>query len=141
MEQQTEFTVLGKNIEHLSIYYGFFLFLWGVVISLLSGSTSFTSYIPSYIGSVVILFSYLSIKFSNKKKIFMHIVVLFGLIAFLKVPTPCSKGLRVSITKVSLFEINLFQDLFETYLFSLLFFLFTFKPNGTNSFFNLILPL
>ena len=83
MEQQTEFTVLGKNIEHLSIYYGFFLFLWGVVISLLSGSTSFTSYIPSYIGSVVILFSYLSIKFSNKKKIFMHIVALTGFLIVL----------------------------------------------------------
>ena len=83
MEQQTEFTVLGKNIEHLSIYYGFFLFLWGVVISLLSGSTSFTSYIPSYIGSVVILFSYLSIKFSNKKKIFMHIVALTGILIVL----------------------------------------------------------
>ena len=83
MEQQTEFTVLGKNIEQLSIYYGFFLFLWGVIVSLLSGSTSFTSYIPSYIGSVVILFSYLSIKFSNKKKIFMHIVALTGILIVL----------------------------------------------------------
>ena len=83
MEQQTEFTVFGKNIEHLSIYYGLFLFLWGVVISLISGSTSFTSYIPSYIGSVVILFSYLSIKFSNKKKIFMHIVALTGVLIVL----------------------------------------------------------
>ena len=83
MEQQTEFTVFGKNIEQLSIYYGFFLFMWGVVISLISGSTSFTSYIPSYIGSVVILFSYLSIKFSNKKKIFMHIVALTGILIVL----------------------------------------------------------
>ena len=80
MEQQTEYTVLGKNIEHLSIYYGFFLFLWGVVISLLSGSTSFTSYIPSYIGSVVVIFSYLAIKFSNKKKLFMHMVALTGVL-------------------------------------------------------------
>ncbi len=61
----------------------FFLFLWGVVISLLSGSTSFTSYIPSYIGSVIILFSYLSIKFSNKKKLFMHIVALTGVLIIL----------------------------------------------------------
>ncbi len=83
MEQQTEFTVLGKNIEQLSIYYGFFLFLWGVIVSLLSGSTSFTSYIPSYIGSVVVLFSYLSIKFTNKKKLFMHIVALTGVLIVL----------------------------------------------------------
>ena len=83
MEQQTEFTVFGKNIEQLSIYYGFFLFLWGVIVSLISGSTSFTSYIPSYIGSVVVLFSYLSIKFSNRKKLFMHIVALTGFLIVL----------------------------------------------------------
>ena len=83
MEQQTEYTVLGKNMEHLSIYYGFFLFLWGAVISILSGSTSFTSYIPSYIGSVVVLFSYLAIKFSNKRKLFMHIVALTGVLIVL----------------------------------------------------------
>ena len=83
MVQQTEFTVLGKNIEQLSIYYGFFLFLWGIVVSLLSGSTSFTSYIPSYIGSVVVLFSYLAIKFSNKRKLFMHMVALTGILIVL----------------------------------------------------------
>ena len=83
MEQQTEFTVLGKNIEQLSIYYGFFLFLWGVIVSFISGSTSFTSYIPSYIGSIVVLFSYLSIKFSNKRKLFMHIVALTGVLIVL----------------------------------------------------------
>ena len=83
MEQQTEFTVLGKNIEQLSIYYGFFLFLWGVIVSLISGSTSFTSYIPSYIGSVVVLFSYLSIKFSKRRKLFMHIVALTGFLIVL----------------------------------------------------------
>ena len=83
MEQQTEYTVLGKNIENLSIYYGFFLFLWGVVISLLSGSKSFTSYIPSYIGSVLVLFSYLAIKFSNKRKLFMHMVALTGVLIVL----------------------------------------------------------
>ena len=83
MEQQTEFTVFGKNIEQLSIYYGFFLFLWGVIVSLISGSTSFTSYIPSYIGSIVVLFSYLSIKFSNRRKLFMHIVALTGFLIVL----------------------------------------------------------
>ena len=83
MEHQTEFTVLGKNIEQLSIYYGFFLFLWGMIVSLISGSTSFTSYIPSYIGSVVVLFSYLSIKFSNRRKLFMHIVALTGVLIVL----------------------------------------------------------
>ena len=79
-QNNTEFVVAGLTIEKLSIYYGLFLILWGVVISFISGSESFTSYIPSILGVPILIFSYLSIKFISKKKIFMHIVVLFGLI-------------------------------------------------------------
>ena len=82
-QNNTEFKVAGLIIEKLSIYYGIFLILWGVVISFISGSESFTSYIPSILGVPILIFSYLSIKFISKKKMFMHIVVLFGLIIFL----------------------------------------------------------
>ena len=78
-----EFKVLGMTMEKLSIVYGLFLILWGVLISLISGSNSFTSYIPSILGLPILIFAYLSIKFISKKKMFMHIVVLFGLIIFL----------------------------------------------------------
>ena len=78
-----EFKVAGLTMEKLSIYYGLFLILWGVIISLISGSDSMTSYIPSFLGVPILIFSYLSIKFVSKKKMFMHIVVLFGLIIFL----------------------------------------------------------
>ena len=78
-----EFKVAGLTMEKLSIYYGLFLILWGVIISLISGSGSMTSYIPSFLGVPILIFSYLSIKFVSKKKMFMHIVVLFGLIIFL----------------------------------------------------------
>ena len=81
--QSKEFEVFGLKIENLSFYYGLFLILWGIVISLISGSNSFTSYIPSILGFPIFIFSYLSIKFTSKKKMFMHIVVLFGLIIFL----------------------------------------------------------
>jgi len=81
--QFKEFEVFGLKIENLSVYYGLFLILWGIVISLISGSNSFTSYIPSILGFPIFIFSYLSIKFNSKKKMFMHIVVLFGLIIFL----------------------------------------------------------
>ena len=81
--QFKEFEVFGLKIENLSVYYGLFLILWGIVISLISGSNSFTSYIPSILGFPIFIFSYLSIKFTSKKKMFMHIVVLFGLIIFL----------------------------------------------------------
>ena len=78
-----DFKVLGVSIEKFSIYYGSFLIIWGIVISFISGSNSFTSYIPAFIGIPILIFASLSIKFANRKKLFMHIVVLFGLIAFL----------------------------------------------------------
>ena len=78
-----EFKVLNITIEKLSLYYGFFLIAWGIIISFVSGSSSATSYIPSFLGFPLVIFSYLSIKFSSKKKLFMHIVVIFGLIIFL----------------------------------------------------------
>ena len=87
MENETstnfEFKILGMTIEKLSALYGVFLLLWGIIISLISGSNSFTSYIPSILGLPILIFSLLAVKFINKKKLFMHIVVLFGLIAFL----------------------------------------------------------
>ena len=78
-----EFKVLGLTMENLSFFYGFFLIFWGVLISFISGSDSLTSYIPSFLGIPILIFAYLSIKFISKKKIFMHIVVLFGLIIFI----------------------------------------------------------
>ena len=78
-----EFLVFGMTIEKLSVLYGFFLIMWGVIISFISGSDSLTSYIPSILGLPILIFSYFSIKFVSKKKLFMHIVVLFGLIILL----------------------------------------------------------
>ena len=78
-----EFKVFGMTMESLSISYGLFLIIWGVITSFISGSNSITSYIPSILGFPILLCAYLSIKFISKKKMFMHIVVLFGLIIFL----------------------------------------------------------
>ena len=78
-----EFKVLNLTIEKFSLYYGLFLIAWGIVISFVSGSSSMTSYIPSFLGLPLVIFSYLAVKFSSKKKLFMHIVVIFGLIIFL----------------------------------------------------------
>ena len=78
-----EFKVLNTTIEKLSLYYGFFLIALGIIVSFVSGSSSVTSYIPSFLGLPLVIFSYLAIKFPSKKKLFMHIVVIFGLIIFL----------------------------------------------------------
>ncbi len=82
-ELNKEFKVLNLTIEKLSLYYGFFLIAWGIIVSFVSGSSSVTSYIPSFLGFPLVIFSYLAIKFSSKKKLFMHIVVIFGLIIFI----------------------------------------------------------
>ena len=81
--ENLEFKVFGLNIETFSVFYGSFLIFWGLFVSFMSESNSLTSFIPSFIGLPILIFSNLSIKFTSKKKIFMHIVVLFGLIAFL----------------------------------------------------------
>ena len=78
-----EFKVLNLSIEIFSLFYGIFLILWGIIVSFISGSSSATSYIPSFLGLPIIIFSYLAIKFNSKKKLFMHIVVILGLIIFL----------------------------------------------------------
>ena len=79
----TEFKILGMSIENLSIIYGVLLICWGIIISFISSSDSLTSFIPSFLGFPIFIFSYLSVKFINKKKFFMHIVVLLGLIIFI----------------------------------------------------------
>tara|TARA_B100000609_G_scaffold176133_1_gene153837 strand:+ start:14 stop:436 length:423 start_codon:yes stop_codon:yes gene_type:complete len=83
LNNNSEFRIFGTTIETFSVFYGSFLVFWGIIVSLTSESNSLTSFIPSLIGLPILIFSSLSMKFISKKKIFMHIVVFFGLIAFL----------------------------------------------------------
>ena len=80
---KNEFTFFGQRMENISVAYGILLIVWGVGITLISGSDSFTSLIPAVLGVPVLIFGILSIVFPNKKKLFMHIVVSVGLIIFL----------------------------------------------------------
>tara|TARA_Y100001970_G_scaffold110803_1_gene138322 strand:- start:241 stop:660 length:420 start_codon:yes stop_codon:yes gene_type:complete len=75
-----QFKIFGLSIEIFSVLYGSFLILWGIIVSFISGSESMTSLIPSIIGLPILIFSSLSLKFEKKKKLFMHIVVFFGLV-------------------------------------------------------------
>jgi len=81
--QEQEFKVFNLEMEKVSIVYGLFLIIWGLAISFISQSDSMTSYIPSLLGFPILLFGYLTLKYPAKQKIFMHIVVLFGVIIFL----------------------------------------------------------
>ena len=78
-----EFTFLGNSMENITIIYGIFLVVWGVVVTIFSYSQSITSLIPTILGLAIIILSFFAKKFTNKKKLFMHIVVLIGFIIFL----------------------------------------------------------
>ena len=78
-----EFKFLGKSMEKISVYYGSFLVIWALAISFVSNSESLTSLIPSFFGLPILFFALLTIKFQEKKKLFMHIVVTFGLLTFI----------------------------------------------------------
>ena len=77
-----EFTFLGFNMELISVFYGIFLFFWGLLITFNSYSQSYTSLIPSLFGLPIFILSILAIKIPKKKKLLMHIVVTIGLLIF-----------------------------------------------------------
>ncbi len=81
--EKSKFQFMGQTVEKISIFYGIFLIVFGIFISLISNSNSLTSYIPTFFGIPVLAFGYLSASYPEKKKLFMHITVLIGLIIFL----------------------------------------------------------
>ena len=100
-----EFKVLGQSMEHITVYYGSLLIIWGISISFISNSDSLTSLIPSFFGFPILVFGALTVKIQEKKKLFMHIAVTFGLLTFIG-------GLDIvrGILKNNLFE-NFYADL------------------------------
>ena len=81
--EKLHFQFLGLTVEKISIFYGIFLIIFGIFISLVSNSNSLTSYIPTFFGIPIFTFGYLTMRYPEKKKLFMHIIVLIGLIILL----------------------------------------------------------
>ena len=81
--EKLQFQFMGYTVEKISTFYGIFLILLGIFISLISNSNSLTSYIPTFFGIPIFALGYLSMRYPEKKKLFMHIIVLIGLIIFL----------------------------------------------------------
>ena len=75
-----EYKFIGLNMQSISILYGIFLILWGLLVNYISFNSSYTSLIPSIMGLPILFFSLLAVLFPTKIKIMMHIVVLFGLL-------------------------------------------------------------
>ena len=81
--EKLQFQFMGFTVEKISIFYGIFLIIFGIFISLLSNSNSLTSYIPTFFGIPIFTLGYISTRYPEKKKLFMHIIVLIGFIIFL----------------------------------------------------------
>ena len=75
-----QFTVGGQSIPNITAGYGAFLVVWGVVISLVSGSESITSFFPSLLGLPLLISGVLANKIPEKRKLWMHIAATFGLL-------------------------------------------------------------
>ncbi|MGB0202020.1 MAG: hypothetical protein ACPGSV_03490 [Candidatus Poseidoniaceae archaeon] len=78
-----QFTVGGQSIPNITTGYGSFLVVWGVVVSLVSGSESITSYFPSLLGLPLLISGVLANKIPEKRKLWMHIAATFGLLCAL----------------------------------------------------------
>ena len=78
-----DFRVFSLSIELLTILYGLFMVIWGFSISLISGSSSITSMIPTFIGCPLVLIGFISMIKPTFRKALMHIAVVIGIIAFL----------------------------------------------------------
>ena len=78
-----EFRVFSLSIEFLTTLYGLFMVIWGISISLISGSSSITSMIPAFIGVPLAFIGFLSMIKPTFRKALMHIAVVIGIFAFL----------------------------------------------------------
>ncbi len=81
--KKKEFTVIGMNMEIISIVYAIILISWGLVITSMSGSKSITSLIPTFLGLPILLMAAGALMMPRLKKLLMHLIVLIGLLTFL----------------------------------------------------------
>ena len=78
-----DFRVFSLSIEFLTTLYGLFMVIWGISISLISGSSSITSMIPAFIGVPLAFIGFISMIKPTFRKALMHIAVVIRIIAFL----------------------------------------------------------
>ena len=78
-----DFRVFSLSIDFLTTLYGLFMVIWGISISLISGSSSMTSMIPAFIGVPLAFIGFISMIKPTFRKALMHIAVVIGIIAFL----------------------------------------------------------
>ena len=78
-----EYTIFNKSVPTIGIISGGILAAWGIFAYVYSGMESITAMIPAFMGAPILLFSLLASKMPEKRKLFMHIAVVFGLLSAL----------------------------------------------------------
>ena len=78
MSLTQEFKIIGLTMPRLTLVYGLFLVLWGAGFSV--GSESVTSWIPSFMGLPILIAGLAAERFPAKRKLWMHVAVVFGLL-------------------------------------------------------------
>ena len=79
----TEFKFLNQNAEKITLSIGVVMIAFGLFVSVTSDSKSLTSFIPSCLGLVLFILGFLSLRFTRKKSLFMHLAVIVGLLTFI----------------------------------------------------------
>ena len=82
-ESMEEFQCCGLTVPKLSMIVGGILAVWGIAAYVISDMASITAMIPTFMGAPILLMGSLSEKIPEKRKMFMHIAVVFGLLSAL----------------------------------------------------------
>ncbi len=77
------YTVAGRNMPEISIAVGLMFTAWGIGAYIISDMASITAMIPMFVGGPIGFLGLMSVKMPEKRKMFMHISAMFGLICAL----------------------------------------------------------
>ena len=78
-----EFTVSGLTIPRIAIYEGAILVLWCVAAYIISGQSSITAMIPSFMGAPLMILGLLSEKIPDMRHHLMHASMVMALLMVL----------------------------------------------------------
>ena len=77
------YTVAGRNMPEISVAVGLIFAAWGIGAYVISDMASITAMIPMFMGGPIGIMGFMSMKMPVKRKTFMHISAMFGLICAL----------------------------------------------------------
>ena len=77
------YTVAGRNMPEISMVVGLVFIIWGIAAYVISDLASWTAMIPGIMAAPIFVMGLLSTMKPEKRKTFMHISAMFGVICAL----------------------------------------------------------